>query len=104
MRGIAIRTTAENTMEQQYDTAIRVWRYENAPETLRLLTAEQGIEWIAWIPSAVRCREIEALFMRWHSDVHPVRRTEMPDGSVVLSGAYPASQEDFSTARVLSDS
>jgi hypothetical protein len=68
--------------------SIAVWQSENAPEPLRRLAGSS--EWIAFIPPHLTSPDTEALFVRWHSDSHPVIRRVLPDGAVVLAGSYPS--------------
>jgi hypothetical protein len=68
---------------------IRIWDYRRAPEHIRQM-ADPAAAWVAVIPVTLACVAVESLFLRWSTDTHPVARRVLADGSIVLSGAYPA--------------
>ncbi len=69
--------------------AIRVWRWRDAPEDLRLLSPHGGDEdWVALIPSV-----LEDKWVPWAEDgtafgCCSVSEHTLPDGSVVRIGAH----------------
>jgi hypothetical protein len=67
---------------------ITVWQSKNAPEWLQRSTGAS--EWIVLIPVQLALPETEALFLRWHSDAHPVIRLVLSNGTVILGGNYPS--------------
>jgi hypothetical protein len=67
---------------------ITIWQAKEAPGWLQRLTGAS--EWIVCIPVQLASPETEALFVRWHSDVHPVIRRVLSSGAVVLGGNYPS--------------
>jgi hypothetical protein len=68
---------------------IKVWPIDKAPEQFRRLTAGAS-EWLALIPVELVSPELEALFLRWHTETHPVIRRTLSDGSVILAGSFPS--------------
>lgn len=69
----------------QDDSAIRVWRFEDAPEELRALSQHDGDElWVAWIPA-----EGEWPTWAWEGTAFgdSVEEWDLPDGSRALIGA-----------------
>jgi hypothetical protein len=68
---------------------IKVWPIDKAPEQFKRLTAGAS-EWLALIPADLVSPELEALFLRWHTEAHPVIRRTLSDGSVILSGSFPS--------------
>lgn len=67
---------------------INVWSRESAPERLQELLP-QDAEWIALVPGSFVSSETEAIFLRWHSDAHPVIRQILRSGAVVFAGRHP---------------
>jgi hypothetical protein len=66
---------------------VKVWEFVSAPKPLQRLAA--GAEWIALIPASLALHEVEALFLRWDSETHPVIRRKLGNGSILLAGSYP---------------
>jgi hypothetical protein len=67
---------------------LRVWQFARAPKSLQRLAAGAS-EWIALIPASLALPEVEAFFLRWESETHPVIRRKLGNGSVLLAGSYP---------------
>jgi hypothetical protein len=76
-------------MREQQD--IRIWDCRRAPEYIRQL-AHPAATWVAVIPAALACAAVEALFLRWSTETHPVTRHDLADGSVMFSGAHPTAE------------
>src|SRR5262245_4110838 len=67
---------------------LKVWQFAKAPLRLRRL-AVGASEWIALIPASLALPEVEAIFLRWESETHPVIRRKLGNGSILLAGSYP---------------
>jgi hypothetical protein len=67
---------------------VKVWEFARAPKPLQRLAAGAS-EWIALIPASLALPEVEALFLRWDSETHPVIRRTLANGSILLAGSYP---------------
>jgi hypothetical protein len=67
---------------------IKVWEFARAPESLQRLAAGAS-EWVALIPATLASPEVEAVFLRWESEAHPVIRRKLANGSILLAGSYP---------------
>jgi hypothetical protein len=76
-------------MNEYFGHELRVWEFARAPESLQRLAAGAS-EWVAFIPAPLVTPEVEALFLRWESDQHPVIRRRLANGSVLLAGSYPS--------------
>jgi hypothetical protein len=79
--------------------SIAVWQSKNAPESLRRLAGSS--EWIAFIPPHLVSTQTEGLFVRWHSEMHPVIRHILPDGAIVLAGSYPCADNMLGSTTAL---
>lgn len=71
---------------------IRIWRYSEAPEHLRMHVPGAG-EWLAYLPKAVATEDVEGIFLRWHSPDHPIAWQRLRDGSLVIAGSSPLTGE-----------
>jgi hypothetical protein len=67
---------------------IKVWHFARAPKPLHRLAAGAS-EWVALIPASLVSPEVEAIFLRWESETHPVIRRKLGNGSILLAGSYP---------------
>jgi hypothetical protein len=67
---------------------VRMWQCARAPKPLQRL-AVGASEWIALIPASLALPEVEAIFLRWDSETHPVIRRKLDNGSILLAGSYP---------------
>jgi hypothetical protein len=67
---------------------VRVWQFARAPKPLQRL-AVGASEWVALIPASLALPEVEAIFLRWNSETHPVIRRKLDNGSILLAGSYP---------------
>jgi hypothetical protein len=70
---------------------INVWSSESAPERLRKLLPPD-VEWVALVPGPFVSPATEGIFLRWHSDAHPVTRQVLGTGAVVFGGSHPNAQ------------
>jgi hypothetical protein len=68
---------------------IKVWDYQRAPKNIKRVADDPAAAWVALIPATLAGADIEALFLRWSSDAHPVARHILADGSILFSGTYP---------------
>jgi hypothetical protein len=64
---------------------LRIWGYNQAPISLRRI-APATCEWVALIPRELVCQRIETFFKRWHTQLRPVSRYVLEDGSVLMAG------------------
>lgn len=69
------------------DNAIRVWPFEDAPDSLREMSAHDGDEsWVAWVPPGKPWPEWAYSGGAFGGeDVHDF---QLPDGATVLIGAH----------------
>jgi hypothetical protein len=51
---------------------IKVWDYQRAPKNIKRVADDPAAAWVALIPATLAGADIEALFLRWSSDAHPV--------------------------------
>src|SRR5262245_23888775 len=68
---------------------IKVWDYQRAPEHMKRVVDDPTASWVALIPATLAGADIEALFLRWSSNAHPVARHVLADGSILFFGTYP---------------
>jgi hypothetical protein len=70
---------------------IKIWQFKLAPGMLQRLVGSNS-EWLVHIPASFVSPEVEAFFLRWHSEAHPVTRCLLSGGAVVFAGSYPGAQ------------
>jgi hypothetical protein len=75
-------------MNEDIGNEVKVWQFAKAPRPLQRLAAGAS-EWIALIPASLALPEVEAIFLRWESETHPVIRRKLGNGSILLAGSYP---------------
>jgi hypothetical protein len=63
---------------------IKVWLRNQIPEWLRPFCGEDP-DWIALLPPATLCDDLESLFLRWETNQVQIKRQTLNDGSVILS-------------------
>jgi hypothetical protein len=76
---------------RDYDDAMKVWRFEDAPEELRRLSEHGGDEdWILFVPSDLWDGEVWPLWAAEGTPFGPcsVSHHRLADGSRVLIGAH----------------
>ena len=65
-------------------TVISIWRYDDAPMSLKSLVSA-NFHWIAFVPTSLVSEEADWLLLR-HTNISPVSQTRLSDGSVVFAG------------------
>ena len=72
-------------MSKDPEEIIQIWRYDQVPKSLKPLSRKNSA-WVVRIPPDLVWHESEALFLRLHTDSHPVIRRMIADGSILFSG------------------
>jgi hypothetical protein len=75
---------AVKIMIEAYERVINIWLRNQIPESLKALCGDDP-EWIALLPPATVCLELESLFLRWETNLAHIKRQTLEDGSVLLS-------------------
>jgi hypothetical protein len=76
---------------QREANEIKIWKSDQAPEEAGGIIGRQAT-WIAMVPRSLVCPEVEALFLRWHTETHPVVRRTLSDGFVLFGISHPAAE------------
>jgi hypothetical protein len=72
-------------MSKDLEEIIQIWCYDQVPKSLKPLSRKNSA-WVVRIPPDLVWHESEALFLRLHTDNHPVIRRTLADGSILFSG------------------
>jgi hypothetical protein len=70
---------------------IGLWTYRKAPQQLRQMVDAKA-KWVALIPKDLVSSGVEALFLRWSTEAHPVDRYVLADGSILFAGSFPSAE------------
>ena len=68
---------------------IQIWRFEDAPESLRRPLEASQAAWLALIPKAVWSRELEDLILE-RTESEGLTQYERPNGDIVYAGLQAA--------------